>query len=78
MSWPYNEYEPQIMYLPSSNSWLCKVRKLNTGNPQESSFRSMEGPNPPIHVTPNDALQAAVDRISSLENSRQEVLAVEA
>jgi hypothetical protein len=73
MSWPYPQFEPQIIYRPKSSSWQCLIREL----PGKAPFRSIEGPNPPAHLTPNDALAAAEERVKELLSSRQEALSTE-
>lgn len=73
MSWPYEQFEPRIFYNEKSKSWVCRVR------PREGAeFRSLEGPRPPLHGTPDEALAAAQSHVQALQGAREESLAVEA
>lgn len=72
MSWPYPGFQPQIVYITTTSSWRCLVRKVPDG-----PYRSLEGPSPPLHATPDAALAATVSLVADLLAARKDSLAVE-
>lgn len=72
-SWPYaGRFEPQIQYLPTSDTWRCLVRRLPDGE-----FQALGAGQTSTYSTPDLALAAAIDRVGELLSARQEALAVE-
>lgn len=71
-SWPYAGFEPQIHYLPQTDTWRCLVRRLPDGE-----FRALGASQTSTYPTPDPALSAAIDRVAELLAARKEALAVE-